>query len=75
MTRREWMLEHHPDCVAVRHGGTAEGLLEGGCIGCPHDYPVPGTEGLCDPEQSCEVCWTREVPDIAEIIADMKDID
>lgn len=63
MTRREWLLKNHPDCVSVRHGGTAEGLLEGGCIGCPYNYPdMPGAEDLCDPEQDCEVCWTRELP-------------
>lgn len=68
MTRREWMLEHHPDCVTVRHGGKVKRFIEGGCKGCPNNYPdMPGIEGLCAPEQDCEVCWTRELPEPGDV--------
>ena len=63
MTRREWLVKHVPENVMEIYGGSAAGLIEGGCIGCPHGYPdLPGTERRCDPKEDCEVCWTREVP-------------
>lgn len=79
MTRREWLVNHYPERVMDRFGGTIAYPLYGGCVGCPHHYPdMPGSEKLCEPD--CEVCWTREVPvtgeaETAEIISDLKDID
>lgn len=64
MTRREWLVEHVPENVMKVYGGSAESKFEGGCCGCPWEYEeLPGTEKLCDPEQSCETCWTRELPE------------
>lgn len=81
MTRREWLVDHYPERVMDRFGGTIAYPLYGGCLGCPWQYEeLSDMEKLCDHTRNCEICWTREVPvtgeaETAEIISDLKDID
>ena len=58
MTRKEWMLENHPNEVL--------GLVRGGVVGCPGDYLDlvdidPSTAKLRSPEcgmyPECTACW------------------
>lgn len=61
MTRKEWMLENHPDLVGDN--------FKGGVLGCPSTYGDlmmdPSTADLdsigC--RQDCTTCWNQEIPD------------
>lgn len=63
MTRKEWMLENHPDVMFP--------MVRGGVVGCPGTYLDlvdidPSTAGLRSPEchmyPHCTDCWNQEIP-------------
>lgn len=63
MTRKEWMLDHHPNEVFP--------MVRGGVVGCPGDYLDlvdidPSTAGLRSPEcgmyPECTACWNAPIP-------------
>lgn len=64
MTRKEWMLEKHPDVVFP--------MVRGGVVGCPGTYldlvdVDPSTAGLRSPEchiyPHCTDCWNTPLPE------------
>lgn len=64
MTRKEWMLENHPDKVFD--------MVRGGVIGCPGNCLDlvdidPSIAGLRSPECNkyphCTACWNQEIPE------------
>jgi hypothetical protein len=63
MTRKEWMLENHPNQVFS--------MVRGGVIGCPGDYldlvdADPSAVELRSPKcgmyPECTACWDQEIP-------------
>lgn len=64
MTRKEWMLENHPDVVFAK--------ARGGVVGCPGSYQDlvdidPSTAGLrsprCGMSPECTACWNAPLPE------------
>lgn len=64
MTRKEWMLENHPNEVF--------GMVRGGVVGCPGNYLDlvdidPSTAGFRSPECNkyphCTECWNAPLPE------------
>ena len=62
MTRKEWMLENHPDVVFAK--------ARGGVVGCPGSYQDlvdidPSTAGLrsprCGMSPECTACWNAPI--------------
>lgn len=65
MTRKEWMLENHPNEVF--------GMVRGGVVGCPGDYLDlvdidPSTAKLRSPEcgmyPECTACWNAPISEM-----------
>lgn len=62
MTFREKLQQEHPNSV--------NGFVDGGCVGCPHDYGYEA-EGACLAisrdarinNEACTECWDREIPE------------
>ena len=61
MTRKEWMLENHPDEVSI--------TFKGGVLGCPNCYrdlvgidPSTGDLDTIGCWQDCTTCWNQEIP-------------
>lgn len=50
MTRKEYMLLHHPSRVNPNAAGGVEG--------CPDDYHLPPNEHICE---DCDACWNKEI--------------
>ena len=65
MTRKEWMLENHPDVMFP--------MVRGGVVGCPGSYSDlvdvdPSTAGLRSPEchmyPHCTDCWNAPISEM-----------
>lgn len=61
MTRKEWMLENHPDTVCNN--------FKGGVLGCPSNHrdlvgidPSAADLDSIGCWQDCTTCWNQEIP-------------
>lgn len=64
MTRKEWMLENHPDIVCNN--------FKGGVLGCPSNHrdladidpsAVKCNSIRCGMNPECTACWNQEIPE------------
>jgi hypothetical protein len=61
MTCKEKLKIEHPDRI--------DSYSYGGCQGCPHDYGYLVKPHYClVTEDSCSMCWNREIPDTEKTI-------